>query len=45
VLTSRDTAFVLKTAGGYFKLQFSSYYDAAGTPGMPQFRWAPLGGT
>ena len=45
VLTARDTVFVLKTAGGYFKLQFSSYYDAAGTPGMPQFRWAPLGGT
>ncbi|MEO8181819.1 MAG: HmuY family protein [Deltaproteobacteria bacterium] len=44
-LTARDTVFVVKTARGYFKLQFSSYYDAAGTPGMPQFRWAPLGGS
>jgi hypothetical protein len=45
VLTARDTVFVVKTPGGNFKLQFSSYYDAAGTPGMPQFRWAPLGGS
>jgi hypothetical protein len=44
-LTARDTVFVVKTAAGHFKLQFSSYYDAAGTPGMPQFRWAPLGGS
>jgi HmuY protein len=44
-LTARDTVFVVKTAGGAFKLQFSSYYDAAGTPGVPQFRWAPLGGS
>ena len=44
VLTARDTVFVVKTPGGDFKLQFSSYYDAAGTPGMPQFRWAKLGG-
>jgi hypothetical protein len=44
-LTARDTVFVVKTARGAFKLQFSSYYDAAGTPGMPQFRWAPLGGS
>lgn len=41
-LTARETVFVVETAGGYFKLQFSSYYDAAGTPGVPQFRWAPL---
>ncbi|MEY2932483.1 MAG: hypothetical protein RL033_3232 [Pseudomonadota bacterium] len=41
-LTARETVFVLDTAGRYFKLQFSSYYDAAGTPGVPQFRWAPL---
>jgi hypothetical protein len=45
VLTARDTVFVVKTAGAYFKLQFSSYYDAAGTPAMPEFRWAPLGGS
>ena len=45
VLTARDAVFVVKTPGGYFKLQFSSYYDSAGTPGMPQFRWAPLGGS
>jgi hypothetical protein len=45
-LSARDTVFVVKTASGaYVKLQFSSYYDAAGTPGMPQFRWAPLGGS
>jgi hypothetical protein len=44
-LTARETVFVVKTAGGYFKLQFSSYYDAAGTPGMPQFHWAALGGS
>jgi hypothetical protein len=44
-LTARETVFVVKTAAGYFKLQFSSYYDAAGTPGIPQFRWAPLGGS
>jgi hypothetical protein len=44
-LSARDTVFVVKTAGGYFKLQFSSYYDAAGTPAKPQFRWAPLGGS
>jgi len=44
VLTARDTVFVVKTPGGDFKLQFSSYYDVAGTPGMPQFRWAKLGG-
>jgi hypothetical protein len=41
-LTARETVFVLETNGRYFKLQFSSYYDAAGTPGVPQFRWAPL---
>lgn len=41
-LTARDTVFVVKTESRYFKLQFSSYYDAAGTPGVPQFRWAPL---
>jgi len=44
-LSARDTVFVVKTLGGYFKLQFSSYYDAAGTPAMPLFRWAPLGGS
>jgi len=44
-LSARDTVFVVKTAGGAFKLQFSNYYDAAGTPAMPQFRWAPLGGS
>ncbi|HEU4580403.1 MAG TPA: HmuY family protein [Polyangiaceae bacterium] len=43
LLTARDTVFVVQTPGGAFKLQFSSYYDRAGTPGMPQFRWAPLG--
>jgi predicted small lipoprotein YifL len=42
-LSARDTVFVVKTGGGYFKLQFSSYYDPAGTPAKPQFRWAPLG--
>jgi hypothetical protein len=41
-LSARETVFVVKTEDSYFKLQFSSYYDAAGTPGMPQFRWAPL---
>lgn len=41
-LTARETVFVVETAGSYFKLQFASYYDAAGTPGVPQFRWAPL---
>lgn len=41
-LTARETVFVIKTESGHFKLQFSSYYDAAGTPGVPQFRWAPL---
>lgn len=41
-LTARDTVFVVKTGDRYFKLQFSGYYDAAGTPGIPQFRWAPL---
>ncbi len=45
VLTARETVFVLETTAGFFKLQFSSYYDAAGTPGMPSFRWAPLGGS
>jgi hypothetical protein len=43
VLTARDTVFVVKTPSGNYKLQFSSYYDAAGTPGMLQFRWASLG--
>jgi hypothetical protein len=41
-LTARETVFVIETEGRHFKLQFSSYYDAAGTPGVPQFRWAPL---
>ncbi|MEY4548844.1 MAG: hypothetical protein RL685_5039 [Pseudomonadota bacterium] len=41
-LTARETVFVLESEGRYFKLQFSGYYDAAGTPGVPQFRWAPL---
>lgn len=42
LLTARETVFVVKTGDQHFKLQFTSYYDAAGTPGMPQFRWAPL---
>ena len=41
-LTARETVFVVQTEGRHFKLQFSSYYDAAGTPGVLQFRWAPL---
>lgn len=41
-LSARETVFVVSTGGRYFKLQFSSYYDVAGTPGVPQFRWAPL---
>jgi hypothetical protein len=45
VLTARDTVFVVKTPGGAFKLQFSSYYDLAGTPGRPRFRWSELGGS
>jgi hypothetical protein len=45
LLTARETVFVLKTTGNFYKLQFLSYYDAAGTPGVPSFRWAPLGGS
>lgn len=45
VLSARDTVFVVQTPGGDFKLQFSSYYDSAGTPGMPRFRWAKLAGS
>lgn len=41
-LTARATVFVIETEGRYFKLQFSDYYDAAGTPAVLQFRWAPL---
>jgi hypothetical protein len=42
-LTARETVFVVQTQGAHFKLQFSGYYDSAGTPGVPQFRWARLG--
>jgi hypothetical protein len=45
LLTARETVFVLKTTGDFYKLQFLSYYDAAGTPGVPSFRWARLGGS
>lgn len=44
LLTARATVFVIQTPDGFFKLQFLSYYDAAGTPGAPSFRWARLGG-
>jgi hypothetical protein len=41
VLTPRSVTYVARsTDGGYFKLGFIGYYDGAGTPGFPTYRWA-----
>ena len=43
VLTPRDLIYVIRSAeGAYFKLEFTDYYDDAGTSGYPAFRWAPV---
>lgn len=43
VLSPEDAVFVVRTVeANYFKVQLLAYYDDAGTPGMVQFRWAPL---
>ncbi|WP_225408488.1 HmuY family protein [Stigmatella hybrida] len=42
-LTPRTQVYVVRSdAGAFFKLQFTSYYDTAGTPGMLQLRWGPV---
>lgn len=42
-LSPRDIIYVIHSAGGdYYKLQMLSYYDDAGTPGHPVFRWAAI---
>jgi hypothetical protein len=43
VLSARAIVYVVRSSeGAYFKLAFASYYDAAGTPGHPSFRWAAV---
>ena len=44
VLSARsDIFYVLRTtAGNYFKIQMTGYYDAAGSPGFVKFNWAPV---
>jgi hypothetical protein len=45
VLTPKDMVYVVKgSTGSYYKLQMLEYYDMAGTPGYPMFRWAPVDG-
>jgi hypothetical protein len=42
-LTPRTQVYVVRSdAGAYFKLQFLSYYDAAGTPAILQIHWGPV---
>jgi hypothetical protein len=42
-LKPRELAFVLRSVeGNYYKLQMLEYYDDAGTPGFPSFRWAAV---
>jgi hypothetical protein len=42
-LSPRSQVYVVRSdAGAYFKLQFTGYYDAAGTPAMLQLRWGPV---
>jgi hypothetical protein len=45
VLMPKDMVYVVKGAtGSYYKLQMLEYYDMAGTPGYPAFRWAVVDG-
>jgi hypothetical protein len=43
VLTPRDGLYCIRDGEGrHFKLQLTSYYDAAGSPGLLSFKWATL---
>lgn len=43
VLTARTCVYVVRMAGApHYAVQILSYYDAAGTPGFPRFRWKQL---
>lgn len=38
-----DVVYVVRSVSGeYFKIGFTSYYDAEATSGFPTFRWAPV---
>ena len=38
-----DVVYVVRAVtGDYFKLKFTSYYDASSASGFPTFRWAPV---
>lgn len=40
VLSAKDQVYVVRSsAGAYYKLQFTGYYDQAGSSGYPTFRW------
>jgi hypothetical protein len=42
-LTARDIVYVVKShEGNYYKLKMLSYYDPAGTPGFPTFKWKKI---
>jgi hypothetical protein len=42
-LTARDIVYVVKShEGNYYKVKLKTYYDDAGTPGFPTFRWAKI---
>ncbi|MEM9190864.1 MAG: HmuY family protein [Myxococcota bacterium] len=42
-LSPRPGTWIVRTVEqNYFKLAWSNYYDAAGTSGVPQFRWAAV---
>jgi hypothetical protein len=43
VLTAKPQVYVLRAASGtYYKLQFTGYYDAAGSSGYPTLRWQAI---
>ena len=43
ILTPKDQVYVVRsTTGQYYKMQFTGYYDQAGSAGFPAFRWQPV---
>lgn len=45
VLGSRDVVYIVRTVeAGYFKVRVTGYYDDAGSPGYPQFRFERIDG-
>lgn len=43
ILTPKEQVYVVhSTTGAYYKLQITSYYDAAGSSGYPTLRWKSL---